>query len=50
MKGFSEKIRVGFNQQGGGRDALAHRRATEMTRFKSLDEGDGVGFDVKEGS
>ncbi len=49
VKFFSENKGYGFIKQDDGGDIFFHHSDINITRFKSLAEGDRVSFDVGEG-
>ncbi|MCP4746826.1 MAG: cold-shock protein [Desulfobacteraceae bacterium] len=49
VKWFNNKKGFGFIEQENGPDVFVHHSAINTNGFKSLDEGDKVSFQVKEG-
>ena len=49
VKWFNEKKGYGFISQEDGSDVFVHFSAIEQEGFKTLREGDEVGFEVTEG-
>lgn len=50
VKWFSEKKGYGFIEQEGGEDIFVHYSAIDMDGFKTLSQGDRVGFEVEIGA
>ena len=49
VKWFSGKKGYGFIEQEGGPDVFVHFSSITMPGFKTLEDGDRVGFDIEEG-
>ncbi|MCJ7682682.1 MAG: cold-shock protein [Desulfobacteraceae bacterium] len=49
VKWFSDKKGYGFIEQEDGQDIFVHFSSIEAAGFKSLSEGEPVGFDVEDG-
>ena len=49
VKWFDDKKGYGFIQNDEGGDIFVHHSAIKMSGFKTLSEGDRVGFDVEQG-
>jgi CspA family cold shock protein len=49
VKWFNERKGFGFIEQEGGADVFVHFSAIQASGFKTLNEGQQVSFDVKEG-
>ncbi len=49
VKWFNEKKGFGFIQRDGGDDVFVHFSAIKSDGFKTLHEGDRVGFDIVNG-
>ncbi|MGM0417471.1 MAG: cold-shock protein [Thermodesulfobacteriota bacterium] len=49
VKWFSDKKGFGFIEQENGSDIFVHFSAIDEDGFKSLNEGDKVTFEIKEG-
>jgi CspA family cold shock protein len=49
VKWFNDAKGFGFVQQDNGPDVFVHHTAISMDGFRSLQEGDRVEFDIKEG-
>ena len=50
VKWFNDSKGFGFIEQEGGKDLFVHHSAIQGEGFKSLAEGDKVGFDVVQGA
>ena len=48
VKWFNNKKGFGFIERDGGDDLFVHHSCINMTGFKTLAEGDRVGFEVEE--
>jgi CspA family cold shock protein len=49
VKWFNDAKGFGFVQQDNGPDVFVHHTAISMEGFRSLQEGDRVEFEIKEG-
>jgi len=49
VKWFNEQKGVGFIEKDDGGDLFVHHSAIQASGFKSLQEGQRVSFDVKQG-
>jgi CspA family cold shock protein len=49
VKWFDDKKGFGFIEQEDGPDVFVHHSAINATGFRSLNEGDRVSFEVKQG-
>ena len=49
VKWFNDRKGYGFIEQEDGADVFVHHSGIEATGFKSLNEGDRVTFDIKQG-
>jgi CspA family cold shock protein len=49
VKWFNERKGFGFIEQEGGADVFVHFSAIQASGFKTLNEGQQVSFDVKQG-
>jgi CspA family cold shock protein len=49
VKWFNERKGFGFIEQEGGADVFVHFSAIQASGFKTLNEGQNVSFDVKQG-
>ncbi len=49
VKWFNESKGIGFIEQENGKDVFVHFSAIQGEGFKSLGEGDKVGFDIVDG-
>ena len=49
VKWFNERKGFGFIQQEDGPDVFVHYTGINGTGFRTLNEGDRVSFDIKEG-
>jgi CspA family cold shock protein len=49
VKWFNDAKGFGFVQQDNGPDVFVHHTAISMDGFRSLQEGDRVEFEIKEG-
>ncbi len=49
VKWFNAQKGFGFIEQENGPDVFVHHSAINSTGFRSLNEGDRVGFDVEQG-
>jgi CspA family cold shock protein len=49
VKWFNDQKGFGFIEKDGGGDLFVHHSAIQATGFKSLQEGQRVSFDVKQG-
>ncbi|MCL1816842.1 MAG: cold-shock protein [Firmicutes bacterium] len=49
VKWFNAEKGFGFIEREGGEDVFVHFSAIQGDGFKTLDEGQGVGFDIVEG-
>jgi len=49
VKWFDEKKGFGFIERESGNDVFVHFRAIKGDGFKTLEEGQGVEFDVEDG-
>ena len=50
VKWFNERKGYGFIEQEDGPDVFVHHTGINGTGFKTLNEGDGVTFDVEQGT
>jgi CspA family cold shock protein len=50
VKWFNERKGFGFIEQEGGADVFVHFSAIQASGFKTLNEGQQVSFDVKQGN
>lgn len=50
VKWFDDKKGYGFIETDSGQEVFAHYKCIEESGFKSLGEGDEVGFDIEEGN
>jgi len=49
VKWFNERKGFGFIEQEGGADVFVHFSAIQASGFKTLNEGQQVSFDIKQG-
>jgi CspA family cold shock protein len=49
VKWFNEKKGYGFIEQDGGPDVFVHHTGINMSRFKTLKDGERVSFDIEQG-
>lgn len=49
VKWFSDEKGFGFIEQDGGSDLFVHHTSIEMKGFRSLSQGERVGFEMEQG-